>query len=43
MRINVEAVIAELEAAGFAARVLPQALPRQFMVEGSVSAATPPA
>jgi SAM-dependent methyltransferase len=43
MRISVEAVIAELEAAGFAARVLPQALPRQFMVEGSVSAATPPA
>jgi len=43
MRISVEAVIAELEAAGFATRVLPQALRRQFMVEGSVCAATPQA
>lgn len=43
MRISVEAVIAELEAAGFATRVLPQELPRQFMVEGAVRAATPPA
>lgn len=43
MRISVETVIGELAAAGFSARVLPQALPRQFMVEGSVCSATPPA
>jgi len=42
MRISVETVIGELEAAGFSARVLPQALPRQFMVEGTVRSATPP-
>jgi SAM-dependent methyltransferase len=36
MRISVETVMGELEAAGFSARVLPQALPRQFMVEGLV-------
>lgn len=41
MRISVETVIGELEAAGFSARVLPQALPRQFMVEGTVRSATP--
>lgn len=43
MRISVEAVIGELEAAGFSTRVLPQVLPRQFMVEGAVCSATPPA
>jgi predicted methyltransferase len=43
MRISVETVIGELEAAGFSARVLPQTLPRQFMVEGTVRSATPPA
>ena len=43
MRISVEAVIGELEAAGFAARGLPRALPRQFMVEGAVRPATPQA
>jgi predicted methyltransferase len=42
MRISVATVIGELEAAGFSARVLPQALPRQFMVEGTVRSATPP-
>ena len=42
LRISVETVIGELEAAGFSARVLPQALPRQFMVEGTVRSATPP-
>jgi predicted methyltransferase len=42
MRISVETVIGELEAAGFSARVLPQALPRQFMVEATVRCATPP-
>jgi len=42
MRISVETVLRELEAAGFSARVLPQALPRQFMVEGTVPSATPP-
>jgi SAM-dependent methyltransferase len=42
MRISVETVIGELEAAGFSARVLPQTLPRQFMVEGTVRSATPP-
>ena len=36
MRISVEAVMGELEAAGFSTRVLPQVLPRQFMVEGAV-------
>jgi SAM-dependent methyltransferase len=36
MRISVEAVIGELETAGFSARELPRGLPRQFMVEGSV-------
>ncbi len=43
MRISVETVIGELEAAGFSTRVLPQVLPRQFMVEGAVCSATPPA
>ena len=43
MRISAGTVIGELEAAGFSARVLPRALPRQFMVEGTVSSATPPA
>jgi SAM-dependent methyltransferase len=43
MRISVEAVIGELEAAGFSTRLLPQVLPRQFMVEGAVCSATPPA
>lgn len=42
MRISVETVIGELEAAGFSARVPRQALPRQFMVEGTVRSATPP-
>jgi predicted methyltransferase len=43
MRIKVETVIGELEGAGFSTRVLPQVLPRQFMVEGAVCSATPPA
>ena len=42
MRISVETVIGELTAAGFSARVPPQTLPRQFMVEGTVRSATPP-
>ncbi len=42
MRISVETVIAELTASGFSARVPPQTLPRQFMVEGTVPSATPP-
>ena len=43
MRISIETVIGELEAAGFSTRVLPQVLPRQFMIEGAVCSATPPA
>jgi predicted methyltransferase len=43
MRISVETVMRELEAAGFSTRVPPQVLPRQFMVEGAVRSATPPA
>ena len=43
MRISVETVIGELDAAGFRTRLLPQALPRQFMVEGAVRSATLPA
>ncbi len=42
-QISVEAVVEELEAAGFSTCVLPPALPRQFMVEGSAPSATPPA
>lgn len=42
MRINAEAVIDELKAAGFFARLLPTALPRQFMVEGAVLPSTLP-
>jgi predicted methyltransferase len=43
MRISVETVIGELEAAGFSTRILPQALPRQFIVEGAECSATPSA
>ena len=40
MRISVDTVMGELEAAGFSTRVLPQTLPRQFMVEGAALSAT---
>jgi arsenite methyltransferase len=43
MRFSLETVVAELKEAGFSARILPHALPRQFMVEGAVPSATPPA
>jgi hypothetical protein len=43
MRIDLAAVIDGPEAQGFSTRILPQALPRQFMVEGLVCSATPPA
>jgi hypothetical protein len=43
MRISIETVIGDLEAADFSTRVPPQILPRQFMVEGAVRSATPPA
>jgi ubiquinone/menaquinone biosynthesis C-methylase UbiE len=43
MDISVERVMGELDEAGFSTRVLPQILPRQFMVEGAACSATPPA
>jgi predicted methyltransferase len=43
MRISIETVMKELEAAGFSPRVPAQVLPRQFMVEGVVCSATRPA
>lgn len=43
MRIDVESVLRELEAAAFSARVLPLALPRQFMVEAAAPRAMRPA
>lgn len=42
MRISVQTVISELEAAGLSARVLPHTLPRQFMIEGTALSSTPP-